>query len=137
LPDDIQEDYGGKFKDYAALANRFIDDFTNYIYQQYSLALLKGFDPLKMFNGLNVSGSVASFPVERALSLSRGGVFVKDGVLHVDLKTVRSDYDNRKYTEVTETKGVPGVAPVSGQYFNDSVDDLINFHKYVKFVYNR
>jgi hypothetical protein len=137
LPDDIQEEYGGKFKDYASLANRFIDDFTNYIYQQYSLALLKGFDPLKIFKGLDVNGSVSSFPVERSLSLARGGVFVKDGVLHVDLKTVRSDYDNRKYSEITETKGVPGVAPVPSQYFKDSLDDLINFHKYVKFVYSR
>jgi hypothetical protein len=137
LPDDIQEEYGGKFKDYAALANRFIDDFTNYIYQQYNLASLKAFDPLKMFKGLDVNGSPTSLPVERSLFLSRGGVFVKDGVLHVDLKTLKSDYDNKTYSNVTTTKGVPGTAPVSSDYFNDSIDNLINFHKYVKFVYSR
>jgi hypothetical protein len=137
LPDDIQESYGGKFKDYTALANRFIDDFTNYIYQQYNLALLKAFDPLKTFKGLSINGSSASYPVERSLFLSRGGVFVKDGVLHVDIRSVKSDYDKRKYAEITTNQGVPGPAPVSPEYFNDSVNDLISFHKYVKFVYSR
>lgn len=137
LPDDIQQEYGGKFKDYSALANRFIDDFTNYIYQQYTLALLKSFDPLKVFKGLDVNGSPTSLPVERSLFLSRGGVFVKDGVLHADLKTLKRDFDDRAYSNVTITNGVPGTAPVSSDYFNDSVDNLVNFHKYVKFVYNR
>lgn len=137
LPDDIQENYGNKFKDYSALANGFINDFTNFIYQQYNLAVLKSFDPYMTFKGLNVKGETASIPVERSLYLSRGGVFVKDGVLYADLKTLRSDYDTRKYSEITVNKGVPGTAPVSSDYFDDSQDNTISFHKYVKFVYNR
>lgn len=137
LTDDILQTYGGKFKDYAALANRFIDDFTNYIYQQANLATLKNFDPLQIFKGFDVDGSRTSVPVERALLLLRGGVFVKDGVLHVDINTLRSDFKNRAYANITSRNGTPGVAPVSSDYFNDSEDNLINFHKYVKFVYNR
>ena len=137
LSDEIIEDYSGRFKDYSDLANAFIDDFTNYIYQQYNLAILKTFDPFKPFKGLNIDGSVKSIPVEKSLFLSRGGVFVKDGSLFVDLNSVRSDYDNKKYSEITSSAGVPGPAPVSSEYFDDSRDNNISFHKYVKFLYNR
>jgi hypothetical protein len=133
MSDDIQEDYPFYFSDFDELATQFINDFTNFVFQQYQLNKDKTFNALAPFKGLTISEDQKQFAVAQSRRMTQRSVIADGGVLYVNPKLLKQEFKNRTYAKLyfnEETQDYPAPAPVSEFIFN-------NYTDYVKFVYTR
>jgi hypothetical protein len=121
-------EYESMFADIESFASAFKNDIGLYILQNS----MKGFDlaNLKEYNSLVTSSKL---PVE-AVQL-KYGAFVKDGVMYVDAKQIRQDFDTKAFSNDTfKKRGLHVLAP---ETFNTAGNTESGFQEYARFVLER
>lgn len=128
----IQVLRGGKsktmFKDDEKFVSAFHNDLPLYILQNH----IKNIDinNIKEYGGLPINSTV---PVQNVML--RNGAFVKDGVMYVDARQIRKDFESQAYAgQAYEDLGLHKLSP---KMFSMSVNKEINFKEYSHFVLER
>ena len=132
MSDAIIEKYPLYFSDFDELSSRYVDDFTNFIYQQYELNKLEKFDLYAPFMGFSVSDKYVQYQVATS-SLMKRAAIADNGVLYVNVKQLKNDYEKGTYAKLyenVETEDFPPPAPIM-------IQNVSTFNAYAKFVYAR
>jgi len=118
----ITEDIASTFGDPEKFANEFRNDLLSFIFQNNLRAF--NISNIKSYKGYGVDKVTT---IEKVKSLSHGA-FVKDGILYVDEKQLRSDFSSNAYsTKEYSDKGLAKVSPLA----------FDNENEFFKFVFER